>query len=664
MRILVVAIVVLPIVAVSLALAIISTQTSRRIAEELGGTLVRGATARVDAEVRNYLGSAVRTSDVFARRVENGQLPATGGPEAMRPWHRAMLDDLVTRPSVASICFGNPAGDTVWLLRNRGHLEYGWSDGSKAGEAKEFRADPSGLLDPSPLRVYQYDPRQRPWYKVALDGNAPTWTPVYFWFGEGGTDAETGAGYTRVVRDGAGDLLGVVVIDVTLGALSDFLQQLPLAKSGYVFLVDEDGLLVAGSEGPVTSANGRRTPIAQSQSPAARAAAPVLDTGGTAAGHHVDVAGEAARVHVTPLSASVGMNWRVVTVIPEKSFLAGAWSVQRWSALTGLVAVAAALALGWLLSRRLSNPFVQLSGHVSRVGGGDFDARIHLDGAREFTTLSNDINRMAAGLRQRMELEQSLALATQIQQSLLPRGTPRVRGLDIAGQSRYCDSTGGDYYDFIDVAGLGEGRALVAVGDVMGHGIGAALLMATARAALRAGASSPDHPSLADLMARVNHVLTHDARHGLFMTMALLIIDAGTSTVRWASAGHDPTMLFDLRTDQFLDLEGGDIPLGVSDGVEYSEFTRTGLRTGSILVVGTDGIWEARNEADEMYGKERLRELVRQNAQGTAEEISRALDKALVRFIGNAPVRDDVTFVIVKMTDSPPRPAPRRVEVE
>ena len=109
-----------------------------------------------------------------------------------------------------------------------------------------------------------------------------------------------------------------------------------------------------------------------------------------------------------------------------------------------------------------------------------------------------------------------------MQQSLLPQSIPKLIGLDIAAHSRYCEQTGGDYYDFIDIADLPQDRAFIAVGDVMGHGIGSALVMATARAAVRASAQSGEL-SLGQLMGRVNDVLASDP-HGLFMTLALIVI--------------------------------------------------------------------------------------------------------------------------------------------
>jgi sigma-B regulation protein RsbU (phosphoserine phosphatase) len=317
----------------------------------------------------------------------------------------------------------------------------------------------------------------------------------------------------------------------------------------------------------------------------------------------------------------------------------------------GLVALAALL-VGLWLSQRIARVLLQIREHVERVGAGDFGHRLDLRAARELRELSGQMNQMAVDLKNRMDLRQSLELAMQVQQSLLPESSPKKAGLDIAGESRYCDATGGDYYDFLDVAHLSGESVLLAVGDVMGHGIAAALLMATARAALRA--TSAREGSLGALMSQVNQVLASDYdRHGRFMTMALVIIDPGDRSLRWASAGHDPPILYHPAEDRFDELSGGDLPLGLVEHMKYREFCHRGLAVGTVVVIGTDGIWEAQDPGGEMFGKERLRAVIRSNAHLAAAEIAQAVEKEIGAFVASGPAQDDITFVVVKLTEMP-----------
>src|SRR5947209_2571445 len=170
---------------------------------------------------------------------------------------------------------------------------------------------------------------------------------------------------------------------------------------------------------------------------------------------------------------------------------------------------------------------------------------------------------MIADLRDRLRLRHSLGVAMEVQQRLLPLGPPRVRGLDVAGHSTYCDETGGDYYDFLVLDRASPDAVLIVLGDVMGHGVAAALVMAGVRAVLRDRVDTAG--SLADLMGRLNRLIAADHQGDRFMTMHLSIIDSRSRTMRWASAGHDPALVYDSAADRFEEVGDGDLPLGVMD---------------------------------------------------------------------------------------------------
>lgn len=620
-------IVVSPIAAVALILVSLSWASTARISSKLADEVMTAAAATVASEVRDYLGDAVRVSDRYVRRIESGVLP---DPPATT-WEREMTDDLETTPSVASICYGNIAGDATWLLRAHGRLEVGRVNGAKPDEAVEYQLDPpTGRTATNPIRVYSYDPRKRPWWAIAATSNSPRWTPIYTWFAGDAEESTIGTGYTRQIHRRDGALAGVLVVDVTLGALSDFLRRSEIAQRGQVFVVDDGDRLIASSIGRVTDESGSAITRAVPESEA-------------------NIDGAPARAHVSSLSPYPGIDWRVVTVLPESAFMADAKAVRRRAIGASIAAAFASLVFGLALSRFLSRPILRINTHVQRVGRGDFDSRLQLRGAKELTALSDEINRMTGGLRERMALEQSLAVATEVQQSLLPLGTPKCRGLDVAGCSQYCDSTGGDYYDFIDLARSADSSLIIAMGDVTGHGIGAALLMAVARGALRCGALQ--QTGLSALLTRANDVLATDNRHNRFMTLALLEIDGDARKVKWASAGHDPAIIYRPRDQSFQELEGGEFPLGVVQDVTYSEYESDSIAPNSVMVIGTDGVWEMFNERDELYGKQRLRDVVRAHHESSASEIVAALEADLAAFRGMRKAADDVTFVVVKFIE-------------
>jgi sigma-B regulation protein RsbU (phosphoserine phosphatase) len=308
------------------------------------------------------------------------------------------------------------------------------------------------------------------------------------------------------------------------------------------------------------------------------------------------------------------------------------------------------LAVAFLVSRAITLPIIRLADAAAGIAEGDLDARVpEPNRGDELGRMARAFNNMVPKLRDRLRIRDSLHLAMQVQQSLLPTAPPKLPGLDIAGESIYCDETGGDYYDFIEHDADERGRLGVAIGDVAGHGVAAALLMATVRALLRSRADIPG--SLAELFGDVNRQLCASDFSGRFMTLFFLLIDVRDRSFRYISAGHDPAILYRPSTDEFIEYAGHDIPLGVEDDWTFREIAAEPCRPGDVMVLGTDGIWECMDEQDRMFGKLRLREVVRAAATGSAQHISAAVRESLFAFRGACEQRDDITLVVIKFTD-------------
>jgi serine phosphatase RsbU (regulator of sigma subunit) len=246
-------------------------------------------------------------------------------------------------------------------------------------------------------------------------------------------------------------------------------------------------------------------------------------------------------------------------------------------------------------------------------------------------------------------LEQIIAalnVAQEVQQSLLPQRPPEEPRFDMAGSSLYCDETGGDYYDYIKLPLLSPDSYGIVVGDVSGHGISSALLMAGVRAYLRGRVTQSG--SAAEIISDVNRLVSADTiETNQFMTLFFLVIDARTGQITWVRAGHDPALLYSPDKNHFEKLEGQGLPLGVEESWQYQDYTRT-VRTGQILILTTDGVMEAHNKENEMFGRDRLMEIIRQYANLGAEGIRLAVIDAVSAFRGEAHQEDDITLVVLK----------------
>ncbi len=250
--------------------------------------------------------------------------------------------------------------------------------------------------------------------------------------------------------------------------------------------------------------------------------------------------------------------------------------------------------------------------------------------------------------KERDRLRHSLQLAREVQQILLPGENPQIAGLDVAGKSIYCDETGGDYYDFILFNENDTEKLGVIVGDAAGHGISSALLMATVRSAIRQRAASPG--PISQIISDVNHHLAKDlSDSGQFATLFFLVIDPAANEVEWVRAGHEPAIFYDPATNDFIELAGSGMALGVDKNCRYERNRKEDLVSGSIIVIGTDGVWETRNKSGQMLGQEAVCDTIRDNSTAGAGEIMAAIIELNKKFRKGAEPEDDVTLVVIKI---------------
>jgi len=257
--------------------------------------------------------------------------------------------------------------------------------------------------------------------------------------------------------------------------------------------------------------------------------------------------------------------------------------------------------------------------------------------------LTLDQARLVQEYLDKQKMMHDLHLAREIQQGLLPKETPDLAGFDIFGWSEPCDETGGDYFDYIP---MHDGKLGLVIADVTGHGVGPALIMAEARAFARAAASLEGGVDL--VLASVNDHLAKDLGGGRFVTLFWGALNAGAGDFEYSSAGHGHTVVYRAGDGSLDELESTAPPLGIMSGMEFPMGPSSRLQPGDVLLMTTDGIEEAMNPSSEEYSRERLREVLRENAGGTAQEIAESIRNNVIWFMDGADQRDDLTMVVVK----------------
>ena len=239
--------------------------------------------------------------------------------------------------------------------------------------------------------------------------------------------------------------------------------------------------------------------------------------------------------------------------------------------------------------------------------------------------------------------ERELEIARSIQQNLQPRKMPDIDGFEISGVSRPARSVGGDYFDVIP---LGDGRVAMAVVDVSGKGVGAAILVAAVRAALQIEVRELTEDSLINVVERLNQMVCRDTSSTLFATMVLGVLDPAMRTFTYSNAGHVYPML--AREDARIStLETGGCLLGVMPGAVYEQET-VEMAPGSVLLMFTDGVTDTINTKSEMFETQRVAEALTHDLSRPAEVIRRKIEeKARVFAEGTEPF-DDFTLLVVK----------------
>jgi sigma-B regulation protein RsbU (phosphoserine phosphatase) len=248
----------------------------------------------------------------------------------------------------------------------------------------------------------------------------------------------------------------------------------------------------------------------------------------------------------------------------------------------------------------------------------------------------------------RVVMKRDLQIAKEIQNWLLPNQPPTIPGVEIAFLTRAANTVAGDYYDVFarpDSAG-GEPRYVLAVADVAGKSIPAAMLMATFQASLRTLSGPP--VSLTDLVRGMNQYACTNSQGGLRFTTAFIAeYDAAARTLTYVNAGHNLPML--CRKPGALErLEAGGLPIGIMADTQYESGTTT-LAPGDWLVIFTDGVIEAENSRAEEYGEARLLQTLSAGSQDTPAQLLQRIMTSLDFFVGNTPQHDDMTCLLVKV---------------
>lgn len=271
-------------------------------------------------------------------------------------------------------------------------------------------------------------------------------------------------------------------------------------------------------------------------------------------------------------------------------------------------------------------------------------SEMQLHGERRFVGFIRDITERKRAERELRENQEQFRVAREIQQRLFPKTAPACPGFDIAGASFPAEATGGDYFDYLPM--LHE-RIGIVVGDVTGHGVGPALLMAETRAYLRVLAGRRE--DVGEILTRANSILAEDMGSERFITLFLARLDPHTRSLVYASAGHPCAYVLDAAGEVKFRLRRTGIPLGMRLDNPYTAAPEVKLEPGDTALLLTDGIEETSAPDGTLFGVDRLLGVLRSTRAASSHDIVQALYQAAREFSGNTPQIDDITVIVIKV---------------
>jgi sigma-B regulation protein RsbU (phosphoserine phosphatase) len=314
----------------------------------------------------------------------------------------------------------------------------------------------------------------------------------------------------------------------------------------------------------------------------------------------------------------------------------------------------ASLWIGIKLSHSMTGAVHEIYQGTQHVKDGDFSYRIAINGndqlaemGASFNTMTENLGQLIVVAKEKERLQSELEIAREVQNQLFPRDVPSSKSLELKGICSPARVVSGDYYDFMTLPGS---ELAFAIGDVAGKGISAALLMATIQSAMRTQLSAtngagPPHYSAATLVAQLNRQLYATTTPEKYATFFFAIYDEASRALTFTNAGHLPPLL--VRSGEFTNLNPTGTVVGAFPFAKYEERT-VQLEEGDIVVAYTDGIVEPENPYGEMFGENRLKELILRHARAGSSEIIAKTMEAVIQWTGSSELQDDMTMIVAR----------------
>jgi sigma-B regulation protein RsbU (phosphoserine phosphatase) len=490
------------------------------------------------------------------------------------------------------------------------------------------------------------------WYQIPKALGKTEWSEPYFDEGAGNIAMSTCSAPFYGEISGERRLKGIVTADIALDSLTQLISSIKILRTGYAALLSRNGMVLAH---PLKDAIMNETffSIAEARNdPHLRTLGRKMVRGESGFILYKSLVGVRSWMYYAPVQSA---GWTIAVVFPEKELLENVRSLSITMASMGLAGILLLTLAVVFIARSITQPLRSLAAATHVIASGTFDLTLPAVRSNdEVGVLSRSFQVMTESLKEyirnltettaaKERIQSELNVATDIQASLLPRlfpAFPHRSEFDIFASMDPAKEVGGDFYDFFFVD---DNNLCFLIADVAGKGVPAALYMMVTKTLLKSEGQRLGEPG--QILSCVNNVLAADNDTCMFATVFCAILDTRTGVVRYSNAGHNPPLIIDARGIQYMTPKAGFVLGPMEDRVFDPE--QLTLQPGDTLFLYTDGVTEAANSADELYGERQLLAALQNGPRGKLAEMVHHIRVDVQRHANGAPQSDDVTMLAI-----------------
>lgn len=498
---------------------------------------------------------------------------------------------------------------------------------------------------------YQYVPYLYwDWYQIPQELGKLEWSEPYFDEGAGNVLMSTCSMPIYEETGGRKKFKGVVAADMSLDSLMKLVSSVKVLDTGYAALLSRNGMILAH---PLKDAVMNETFFSMAEArndPAMRKLGQKMIRGESGFIFYKSLMGVRSWMFYAPIRQT---GWTLAVVFPEKELLANVRRLSITMAMMGFAGILLLIAAVVYIASTITKPLRVLAAATDEIAAGNFDVELPVVRSKdEVGILAHDFQVMRTSLKEYIKnltettaakerIQSELKMATDIQASLLPRLFPAFPDrpeFDIFASMDPAKEVGGDFYDFFFID---DTNLCFLIADVSDKGVPAALYMMVAKTLLKSEGQRLGEPD--QILSCVNNILASDNDNNMFATVFCAILNTRTGDVRFANAGHNPPLVIDAQGIRYLKLKPGFV-LGPLPDLIY-ETERLSLQPGDTLFLYTDGVTEAQNREQQLYGETALLAALQAAPEKDPAGMIHHIRAEVTRHADGAPQSDDVTMV-------------------